>query len=365
MRAMIMAAGLGTRLLPLTELSPKPMVPILGVPILSHILNLLRRHRITDVVINVHHVPDAITAYFGAGEPWGMNITYSFEPELMGTAGGVKRNEEFLTRDGTFLIVSGDSLMDADLSALVAAHRACGHVATLALKEVPDPSQYGVVALDEEGCILSFQEKPAPGEEISCLCNSGLYVLEPQVLERMPPGQFYDFGRQLWPEMLADGVRLGSHTLKGYWNDVGDIDAYRQGCVDALRSRVNVDRGVPEVGPGIWIGPRAVVDRDAILEAPVFVGAGSRIEAGATVRGPLILGEQCVVEQDASVVETIAWSSVLFGRGCSVERCIVGNHSVFSGWVRAVDCVVGERCIVRDTGQVRDLSLQAGTVLWG
>ncbi|NLE73389.1 MAG: NDP-sugar synthase [Actinobacteria bacterium] len=365
MRAMIMAAGLGTRLLPLTEMSPKPMVPILGAPILHHILNLLRRHNITDVVINLHHVPDAITGYFGIGEEWNMNIDYSFEPKLMGTAGGVKQNEEFLTKEGTFLVVSGDSLMDADLSALVEAHRDAGSAATLALKEVADPSQYGVVALDEQGCIHSFQEKPAPGEEISRLCNSGLYVLEPEVLERVPSGHFYDFGRQLWPEMLADGVRLGSYTLEGYWNDVGDIGAYRQGCVDALRGCVNLDREALEVRPGIWFGRRAVVDQRATLDPPVFVGAGSRVEAEANIQGPVVLGEQCIVEEGVTVTDTIAWSSVVLGRGCSLEHCIVGSHSSIRGWVKAANCVVGERCLIGEVGQVRDLNLEAGTVLWG
>lgn len=364
MRAMIMAAGLGTRLLPLTAITPKPMVPILGRPILAHILTLLRRHRITDVVINLHHAPESITSYFGDGREWGMRITYSLEPELLGTAGGVKRNERFLTEDGAFLVVSGDSLMDVDLSGLVTAHADSGAVATLALKEVEDPSQYGVVALDDRGAIRSFQEKPAPGEEISRLCNCGLYILEPDVLQRVPAGVFYDFGRQLWPELLAEEARLGSFSVSGYWNDVGDIQAYRQGSFDALNGRVQLDRDATEVMPGVWCGPRSYVDGGADIEPPVYIGADSRVEGGSRLRGPVVLGCGSVVEEGATVSDVVAWPAALFGRGSTIERSTVGTLTRFMGWVRMRDCVVGERCLLGDTGPIEGASLEPGTVLW-
>lgn len=359
-----MAAGLGTRLAPLTALRPKPMVPVLGRPVLGHILQLLRRHQVTDVVINLHHMPQSITDYFGDGADWGVRITYSYEPELLGTAGGVKRNQEFLTAEGAFLVLSGDSLMDADLTALIAAHSASAAAATLALKEIEDPSHYGVVALDGESRIAQFQEKPAPGEEISCLCNCGLYVLEPEVLDWVPENTFYDFGRQLWPRLLAEGVRLGSYTLAGYWNDVGDIDAYRQGCIDALTGRVQLETEAIEVRPGVWRAPRAYLDPEAEVNGPVYLGADCRVEGGSRLAGPVVLEREVVVEEGATLRDVIAWPSVLFGRGCTVERCLVGSHSRLSGWVHLTDSVVGERCILGDTGPIRDLNLDAGTVLW-
>ncbi len=228
MRVMIMAAGKGTRLRPVTDLLPKPMAPIVNRPALHHILRLLGRHGFREVVINLHHMPEVITGHFGDGACWVSIFTYSFEPELLGTAGGVKNNEDFLG-DGTFLVMSGDALTDIDLTGLVAAHRRYGSIATMAVKEVADPSLYGVVVTDDDDRVVGFQEKPTREEARSRLCNCGIYVFEPEIFSHIPAGEFDDFGSRVFPDLLRQRVPFHAHTVGGYWSDVGNLQRVRPG----------------------------------------------------------------------------------------------------------------------------------------
>lgn len=366
MRVMILAAGLGTRLRPLTTYIPKPLVPVLGKPLLEHAVDLLQRHGLGEAVINLHYLPEAVKSYFrGVGTHGSVALSYSYEPELLGTAGGVKRNEAFLTAEGAFLVISGDALTDADLCSLISAHKESGAIATLAVKEVEDPSRYGVVETDEGGRIVMFQEKPAPGQEISRLANCGIYVLEPEVLRSVPSSTFYDFGRQLWPTLLAAGEHLHAHRISEYWNDIGDLASYRQGNVDALQGRVVLSHSAVEEQPGVWLGQHVRLGDHVELIPPVFLADGCHVESGARLVGPSVLGAHCTVEAGASVVESILWDAVFVGRGAKLQRCICGASSRFQGWTDALDCVFGDRCLVSDVGVLRDLSLEAGTVLWG
>ncbi len=198
MRVMVMAAGKGTRLRPVTDFLPKPMAPVANRPVLYHILRLLRRHGFSEVVLNLHHLPEVITDYLGDGSASGCDIRYSYEPELLGTAGGVKKNEDFLGA-GTFLVMSGDALTDIDLTGLVAAHRRNGSIATLAVKEVADPSLYGVVVTDDDDRVVGFQEKPTREEARSHLCNCGIYVFEPEILSLIPAGRVRRFRQPALP----------------------------------------------------------------------------------------------------------------------------------------------------------------------
>lgn len=365
MRAMVMAAGLGTRLQPLTGTIPKPMVPIVNRPALHHVLRLAARHGVRDVVTNLHHFPEAITSYFGDGSEQGVRLRYSFEPVLLGTAGGVKQNEEFLTTDGAFLVLSGDSLTDVDLEAFAEAHRASGCPVTIALKQMPDPSLYGVALLDQAGRIRGFQEKPQPGEELSNLCNCGLYVIEPEVLRRFPSHTFYDFGRQLWPDMLASGERLGAYVVEGYWNDVGSPEAYRQGNYDVAQGLVKVEAEGRTLSPGVVAGAHCHIDAEVSIKPPVVLGADCRVERGARLSGPVVLGDGCIVEEGAHISSSVCWSGMVAGRGTAVMDSIVGRAGRLHGWVRLHSCVVGDRCVLGDTGELHGLSLEAGTVLWG
>lgn len=362
MRAMIMAAGLGTRLQPLTGLIPKPMTPILNRPAVYHILRLLHRHGITEVVVNLHHFPDTITTYFGGGSWLGMSITYAYEEQLLGTAGGVKNNEGFLTGD-TFLVLSGDSLTDLDLTAALATHRAKGGIATIAVKQVEDPSQYGVVVLDEDDRVLGFQEKPAREEARSDLCNCGIYLFEPAIFERMPAGEFYDFGHQVFPELLRDGLPFHAHRVREYWNDVGNLEEYRRGNFDALMGHVDVEHPGSEVQPGIWVGTRTYVDPGARLTAPILIGKQCRIEADAVLEGPLIVGDHSVIERGAHVRGGIAWSGALLGEDSRVIGGIIGRGAHLRANVQVEGGVIGERCVIGEGSDLGSALLDPNTIV--
>jgi NDP-sugar pyrophosphorylase family protein len=304
MRAMIMAAGKGTRLRPLTDLLPKPMVPIANRPALYHILRLLKRHGVREVVINLHHMPDVITEYFGDGGALDMELFYSYEPELLGTAGGVKNNEGFL-KDDTFLVLSGDALTDVDITGLVAAHRRNGSLATIAVKEVPDPSLYGVLVVDDDGRVVGFQEKPPREEARSRLCNCGIYVFEPQIFEHILPGQFDDFGSRVFPDLLRKRVPFHAHPIDAYWSDVGNLREYVRGNGDALAGRVQVELPGQEVRPGIWVEEGAQMAPSVRLEPPVVLGQECRLEEGVVLEGPAVIGSRSVVGRWSHLVRAL------------------------------------------------------------
>jgi mannose-1-phosphate guanylyltransferase len=327
MRVMIMAAGIGTRLRPLTDIMPKPMAPIANKPALYHILRLLHAHGFREVVINLHHLPDQIRDYFGDGTGMGMRIVYSYERELLGTAGGVKANAGFLG-GGTFLVMSGDALTDIDLTGLVAAHRRYGSIATMAVKEVSDPSLYGVVMADDEDRVVGFQEKPTREEARSRLCNCGIYVFEPAILDEIPEGQFDDFGKRVFPDLLRKGVPFHAHSIGGYWSDVGNLGEYMHGNGDALARRVDVDIPGLEVRPGVWIDDEAQVAASARIDPPVVIGRQCRIGEAAVIEGPCVIGEECIV-----------------GAGAHVARSLILEHTVIAQGQVVLDGIIGQRVL--------------------
>jgi len=327
MRVMIMAAGIGTRLRPLTDIMPKPMAPIANKPALYHILRLLHAHGFREVVINLHHLPDQIRDYFGDGTGMGMRIVYSYERELLGTAGGVKANASFLGED-TFLVMSGDALTDIDLTGLVAAHRRYGSIATMAVKEVSDPSLYGVVMADDEDRVVGFQEKPTREEARSRLCNCGIYVFEPSILDEIPEGRFDDFGKRVFPDLLRKGVPFHAHSIGGYWSDVGNLGEYMHGNGDALARRVDVDIPGLEVRPGVWIDDEAQVAASARIDPPVVIGRQCRIGEAAVIEGPCVIGEECIV-----------------GAGAHVARSLILEHTVIAQGQIVLDGIIGQRVL--------------------
>ena len=272
-RAYLMAAGLGTRLYPLTGLTSKPMVPILNRPVMEHLLHLLRRHGVTEIAANLHYHPDKIRSYFGDGSEFGVELRYNLEEHLLGTAGGADAFREFLSAS-TFLVMSGDGLTDIDLSAFLAAHRASGGVATMAVKEVDDPSLYGVVVHDDDMRVVGFQEKPPREEALSTLCNCGIYAFEPQIFDYIEPGVFVDWAKDVFPALLEDGQPFHCWELATYWNDVGNIEQYRLSNFDALLGRVALDVPGRQISPGVWVGQGTEIE------------AGVRLEAADPARAP-------------------------------------------------------------------------------
>ena len=295
-----MVAGLGTRLRPLTDFLPKPMMPIANRPVLHHLLNLLHRHDVHEVGVNLHAAPETIQKYFGDGSSLGMGIRWSHEPELRGTAGGTKKREDFWGGE-TILVTSGDGLHDIDVTALLGHHRRTHALATLAVKPVPDPSSYGVVILDRDTRVRGFQEKPNRDEARSDLANCGVYAIEPELLDRIAPETFVDFGQHLWPTLVAAGEPIYGYTTMAYWNDVGDLDALRDGILDAVLGRVRVEIPGEEISPGIWAEDGCRINAAAQVDGPVVLGRNVVVEAGAQVRGPAVTGADCHVGREAAI----------------------------------------------------------------
>ena len=245
MKAVIMAGGEGTRLRPLTCNLPKPMVPIVHKPMMEHILNLLKAHSIHEIASTLWYLPQDVMDYFGDGSQFGVSMEYFVEEEPLGTAGSVKNAEDFLNE--TFVVVSGDSLTDIDLSKAVAFHRERNAVATLVLTRVANPLNYGIVITGEDGRIRQFLEKPSWSEVFSDTVNTGIYVLEPEVLQEFAKGQNVDFSRDLFPKLLAKEAPIYGYIADGYWSDVGNLEVYRQAQQDCLDGKVRID---------LWQTPR-------------------------------------------------------------------------------------------------------------
>lgn len=348
-KAMVLAAGLGTRLRPLTDLISKPMAPIVNRPVMEHIIKLLAGHGFKDIVCNLHYFPDEIKNYFGDGSKWGVNIVYSFEEELLGTAGGVKKVEDFF-QGQTFLVISGDALTDIDLSSAYDFHKEKKGEATLVLTRVEDTSQFGVVLLDDEKRIKGFQEKPLSGEAKSDLANSGIYFFESSIFRYMPPkGQFYDFGKNLFPDLLRRDVPYYGYRHKRYWNDVGSLDEYQMGNFDALEGKVKVDIPGKMIKEGVWIGRNCKIQEDVIIIPPVCIGDDCIIKSGAKLYGPIILGDNTTVDERAILYRGIKWGSGYIGKDASLIGAIIGYAAEIKNKASVLEkAVIGSRSIIKD-----------------
>jgi mannose-1-phosphate guanylyltransferase/mannose-1-phosphate guanylyltransferase/phosphomannomutase len=306
MRAMILAAGLGTRLRPLTYRMPKPLAPVLNKPVMEHIAELLAKHGFTDVIANVSYMPEQIRGVFGDGSGHGIELSYSEEPEPLGTAGGVGQVRDFLSESESFLVISGDALTDIDLGKMRAAHEkhvAEGAIATLATKRVKDTTQFGVAITGDDGRIQGFQEKPDPAEALSDLANCGIYMFTKDIFDHFPgpahrspagdhdqPEGFVDWAQDVFPALLDGDVPFYSHEIDAYWNDIGTISEFTQGNFDALAGAVELEPGPGERREGpLFIGPGGEIAADAELLAPAVLGERVTIGAGAKLRECVLL----------------------------------------------------------------------------
>lgn len=337
MRAMILAAGVGSRLDPLTRNLPKPLVPIINRPVMEHIIELLKLHGFTDIMVNLHYLGDQIQSYFEDGSKWGVNIHYSCEEQLWGDAGSVKRVQEFF-KDEAFIVVGGDDLADIDLTRLVKTHRDKKALATIALSLVDDPSEYGIVLMNEEGRITRFMEKPKGEVIFSNTANTGVYVFEPEIFDLIPRNTFYLFGKTFFPQMLAQGRALYGHLTASYWKDVGSLQIYQETHLDALAGRVSINFPMPEVRKYVWIGENTEIDPSAEIGYPVVIGNNCVIEAKAKVLENTVIGNKCCVERGAVVKQSILWDGAVVMRDSWLERCVVGkdcrvktNAAIFDG----------------------------------
>jgi mannose-1-phosphate guanylyltransferase len=321
-----MAAGLGTRLRPLTYDIPKPMVPVANRPIMEHILALLARHDLGDVVANLHWFPDTIRDHFGDGSGHGIELTYSYEEELLGTAGGVRNVREFFGSE-PFCVIAADALTDIDLSAVVREHRERGWIATLATKRVPNVSEYGVVVTGSDGRVQGFQEKPDPAEALSDLANCMIYVLEPELFDYFPDKRVVDFALDVFPALLEHDVPFGVHVAGAYWNDVGSLPEYLRGNLDVLAGAVEVEPAGElldaENGAGLGDGVEH--------SGRVLVGERARIGAGARIDGPVILGAGAVIGSGARVRESVLLPGAEVPADALLAGAIAGSIAALAG----------------------------------
>src|SRR5436305_3570188 len=312
MKAVVMAGGEGTRLRPLTSNQPKPMVPIVGKPCMEHILELLREHDFEDVVVTVAFLPQAIRSYFGDGESLGLSIEYSVEESPLGTAGSVRLASDKL--DETFAVISGDALTDVDLGKLVAFHEDKGAAVTIGLKSVPNPLEFGIVVTDDEGRIERFLEKPSWGQVFSDTINTGIYVLDPEVLRHVPTDRPYDFPKEPFPFLLEIGRPLYGYVFDEYWQDIGNLDQFRQANFDALDEAVDLDVPGIRIRGNVFLGEGVELDDLEQIEGPAFVGNYSRIAAGATVAPYSVLSSGVTLRERARTSRTVIDASTYVGR---------------------------------------------------
>lgn len=337
MKAMILAAGVGSRLDPLTRTVPKPLVPIVNRPVMEYLVELLKKHGFDEIMVNLHYLGSVIEDYFGDGSKWGVKIHWSREEKLWGDAGSVKRCEEFF-KDETFLVIGGDDLTDMDLTKLVKTHREKKALSTIALSLVDDPSEYGIVLTNEDGRITRFLEKPKGEVIFSNTANTGVYVFEPDVFELIPRGAFYLFGRQLFPFLLEQHLPVYGHLTAAYWKDVGNLKIYQETHKDVLAGRVDTKLPLREMRKFVWVGEDVEIDDTAEIGYPVAIGSDVRILAGAKVLENTVIGSGCAVEEGATVRDSILWDGAVVMRNTHIERCVVGrdchvktNAAIFDG----------------------------------
>ena len=349
MKAIIMAGGEGSRLRPLTCACPKPMVPLMDRPVMAYALDLLKKHGIREVGVTMQYLPERITEFFGDGAEFGVHLNYFTEETPLGTAGSVKLAEKFL--DETFVILSGDGLTDCDLTQAAEFHRSHGALATMVLKKVDNPLEYGVVVADADGKVNRFLEKPGWGEVCSDTVNTGIYILEPEALKYIPAGKPHDFGRELFPALVEKGQKIFGYVMRGYWCDIGDIAAYLKAHMDLLDGRAAVDS--PARPGAVSKSANAQVDRGAILEGPCFIGEGVRVLEGARIGAYSVLGAGCVVEKNASVKRGVIWRGARIGEGAQLRSAVIQTGAT-----------VGPRASVFEEGALGDHSeLGEGCVL--
>ena len=343
MKAMILAAGKGTRVRPITHTIPKPMIPILQKPVMEFLLELLREHGFTEVMVNVSHLAEEIENYFRDGQRFGVEIAYSFEGRIedgeligdaVGSAGGLKKIQSFQPFfDDTFVVLCGDALIDLDLTEAVKRHKAKGAMASLITKRVPrdQVSSYGVVVTDADGRVRSFQEKPAVDEAASDMINTGIYIFEPEVLKYVPEGVPFDIGSDLFPRLVADGAPFYALPMEFEWVDIGKVPDYWQAIRSVLQGQVRqVQIPGKEVRPGVYTGLNVAANWDKIhVEGPIYVGGMTRIDDGATIIGPAMIGPSCHICEGATIDNSIIFDYSRIGPGVRlVEKLVFGRYCV-------------------------------------
>ncbi len=376
MKAVVMAGGEGTRLRPLTINRPKPMVSLVDRPVMQHIIELLKLHGITDIIITVQYLANVIQDYYGDGSAYGVNITYSLEEVPLGTAGSVKNAEHLLTEP--FLVISGDALTDFNLSQIIEYHLSSGATATVTLTRVANPLDYGVIITDERGRIRQLLEKPSWGEVFSDTVNTGIYVFNPEIFSYIERGRVTDWSKDVFPRMLHRGDRLHGYIASGYWTDVGTIEEYMRACSDYLSGKVNLPRIGHNVGGDVWIDRDAEIAPDAQLHGPIYIGHGAKIKGGVIINGPSVIRDYTIIDARAKIDRSIIWRNSYIGeraelRGAIVLRqCNIRSRAmIFEGAVIGDGVQIGAGAVVQPnvkiwpSKEVDEGATITSSIIWG
>jgi mannose-1-phosphate guanylyltransferase/phosphomannomutase len=377
MKAVLMAGGSGTRLRPLTCSLPKPMVPIVNKPIIGHIVDLLKKYGIKDIIVTLHYLPTVIENYLKNGSDFGANISYSIEEGApLGTAGCVKNIDSQL--DGTFIVISGDALTDFNLEEAITFHKAKKSLATIVLTRVPNPLEFGVVITDENGKIERFLEKPTSSEVFSDTINTGIYILEPEVLKHLPQGKETDFSKDLFPTLLKNGDPMFGYVAEGYWCDVGNLETYRIANYDVINNRVKVNIPYEQKQPGIWTGESVVIEPSAKLEPPIVIGNNCYIGKNSLISSNTVIGDNVIVSEEAILKRPVLWNGVYIDKRASLSGCTIGKNTtvkletqILEGAVIGDDCQIGQKAVIKPGVRVWPAkTIESGSILrdslvWG
>lgn len=358
MKAVIMAGGEGTRLRPLTCTRPKPMIPIANKPILEHVVDLLKKHGLTDYVITVQYLKDKVIEHFGDGSDFGVKISYSVEERPLGTAGGVKAAEDLL--DDTFLVMSGDIITDFNLQELIKFHKSTDALVTIAMARVENPLEFGVIVTDENGRVIRFLEKPGWSEVFSDTINAGIYVVEPKVLKYIEPGREYDFSKDLFPLLLKKGEPIYGYLCKGYWCDVGTLQVYMQAQRDILDGKVQVEIPGRMIKPGVWVGKDTFLESDVSVKGPAILGNEVRIRSGAKVLEYTVIGDAVTIDEKASLKYSTIMNNAFIGYNTELRGCIIGERVSVHAHARVFEnAVIGDETYI-GTG----VTVKPGVKIW-
>ncbi|WP_461206511.1 sugar phosphate nucleotidyltransferase [Clostridium sp. DL1XJH146] len=376
MKAIIMAGGKGNRLRPLTCNIPKPMMPILGKPIMEYTIKLLKKHNIKEIGVTLQYLPDEVINYFGDGKDFGVNISYFVEEKPLGTAGSVKNAEVFL--DDTFIVISGDSLTDMDLTAALEYHKEKKSTATIVLKEVAVPLEYGVVVTERDGRINEFLEKPSWSEVFSDNVNTGIYILEPEIFNYYEKEQKFDFSNDLFPILLNNSEPIFGYMTKKYWCDIGNIEQYSKCQIDVLKGIIEVEINGVKIKEGIWIGDNCEVDERVKLTPPVFIGDNTKIYEGAEIGPYSIIGRNNIISNGSTIKRSIIMDFCYIGDNAEIRGAVLSKSvqlesraSVFEQASIGDETIVGSRSIVKPGVKIwpnkviEDSTVVKANVIWG
>ena len=342
LKALILVGGEGTRLRPLTYHTPKPMVPVLNVPFLEHVIRNLKEHNVTEIVMAQHYLAASMKDYFGNGSKLGVNLYYVMEESPLGTAGAVKNLADFL--DGTFFVLNGDIFHNRDFTAMLKFHRRHRAKATIVLSPVEDPTIYGVVETDKRGRVVRFTEKPKPEEVKTNMINAGTYVLEPDILQRIPPDTRFTFEREVFPQMLADGLSVYAYPTDNYWMDTGTPEKYLQLHRDLLSSKYDgyvLEKNVSK-GEGSKIHPMVK------FKGKVIIGDNCVIASGVKLTGPVVIGPDCIIGEDTVISDSVIWHDNEIGKNTTIKSSILADNCKIGDDCSLTDAVLGDDVTIND-----------------